>query len=467
MRVLVVDDDEVHRTLAIEALAQDGIEATGAGSAEQALKLLEDGQQFDVIVTDYKMPGMTGIELLQRLGRPPSAPPVILVTGMGDEHIAAQAIKEGAQDYLAKDVPRLGYLTVLPASVREVARRNELLLENLRLKEEVRKLAGFDHIVAVSRPMQEILKLVQQVAPADSTVLISGESGTGKELIARAIHDQSPRRDGPFVATSCGAFPEGLIESELFGHEAGAFTGARSRHIGRFEKAHGGTLFLDEISEIPLKAQLDLLRVLQEHKFERVGGEQTIEVDVRIVAATNRDLEECVRAGKFRHDLYYRLVVIQIHIPPLRDRPDDIAPLAYHFLRRFAQRAGKPIEGFTPQALEALTEYKWPGNVRELENVVERAVVLTQHRLIDVADLPNSVRARRVEAVPQIDNLAAVEKATITRVLNETGWNLRESARRLGISRTTLYSKLRKHRIEPPEGRRPQSQSRRSIPHQR
>ncbi len=283
---------------------------------------------------------------------------------------------------------------------------------------------------------------------------ISGESGTGEELVARAIHEWSPRRDGPFVAASCGAFPEGLIESELFGHEPGAFTGARARHIGRFEKANGGTLLLDEVSEIPPKAQLDLLRVLQEQKFERVGGEETIEVNVRVLAATNRDLEQCVREGKFREDLYYRLVVIQIHIPPLRERRDDIGPLAYHFLRRFAERSGKPIEGFTPEALDALTRFDWPGNVRQLENVLERAVVLAQHKLVDLGDLPDAIRKPAATALPQIDNLNELERATIQRVLNETGWNMRQAARRLGISRTTLYSKLRRHALELPEGRR-------------
>ncbi len=448
MRVLVVDDDVVHRTMAVDCLVGDGMQVEALASAEQALAAVRDGKQFDAIVTDYKMSGMTGLELIRALGRPPLAPPVVLVTGMGDERIAAEAIKEGAQDYLPKDLPRLGYLQVLPAKLHEVVKHNELVKENLRLKEQVRQLSGIGPIVACSSAMKEVLELVNQVAAFDSTVLITGESGTGKELVARAIHEQSPRRGGPFVAASCGAFPETLLESELFGYEDGAFTGSRGRKIGRFERAQNGTILLDEISEIAPKAQVDFLRVLQEHKFERIGGEATIDLNVRVLAATNKDLEDCVQRGTFRQDLYHRLNVINIHIPPLRDRPDDMAPLAYHFLRRFAEWTGKEVEEFTPAALDTLTQYSWPGNVRQLENVIERAVVLARMKSIDVRDLPQTLLSHASTAIPQTDNLAALEHATLARVLGETGWNLVQAAKRLGISRTTLYSKIRKHGIK-------------------
>lgn len=451
MRVLVADDDVVHRTMAVDCLVADGMEVEAVASAEQALAALRDGKQFDAIVSDFKMSGMTGLDLIRTLGRPPAAPPVILVTGMGDERIAAEAIKAGAQDYLPKDLPRLGYLEVLPAKLRQVVHQNELLLENQRLKEQVKQLSGFGQIVAASLAMKQVLELASQVAAFDSTVLITGESGTGKELVARVIHDQSPRRMGPFVAASCGAFPETLLESELFGHEDGAFTGARGRKTGRFERAQGGTIFLDEISEVSPKAQVDLLRVLQEHKFERIGGEQTIDLDVRVLAATNKDLEDCVQRGTFRQDLFHRLNVIPIQIPPLRERPDDIAPLAYHFLKRFAERTGKQVEEFSTAALVALAQYGWPGNVRQLENAIERAVVLARLKAIDVRDLPDSIVNHSGGAAPPIDNLAALERATIARVLAETGWNLVQAAKRLGISRTTLYSKIRKHGLKSEE----------------
>jgi DNA-binding NtrC family response regulator len=450
MQVLVADDDVVHRTMAVDCLSADGMEVVAVASAEQAIAAVRAGKHFDAIVTDYKMTGMTGVELIRELGAPPGAPPVVLVTGMGDERIVAEAFKAGAQDYAAKDLPHLGYLQFLPTMVREVVRRNELLHENVRLREQLRQLSGSGPIVAVSSALQHVLERASQVAAFDSTVLITGESGTGKELLARAIHDQSPRRNGPFVAASCGALPETLLESELFGHEDGAFTGARGRKIGRFERAQGGTIFLDEISEISPKAQVDLLRVLQEFRFERIGSEETIDLNVRVLAATNKDLADCVRRNTFRSDLYHRLNVIPIHIPPLRERPDDIAPLAYHFLRRFAQRTGKPVQEISTEALDALTRFRWPGNVRELENAIEHSVVLARHRAIHVRDLPITVRDHTPDSVAPTDKLLAIERDTIARVLAETGWNLVQAARRLGVSRTTLYSKIRKHKLTQP-----------------
>jgi two-component system response regulator HydG len=296
--------------------------------------------------------------------------------------------------------------------------------------------------------MKQLLDTSARVAAFESTVLITGESGTGKELLARAIHDQSPRRDGPFIAASCGAFPDTLLESELFGHEDGAFTGARGRKIGRFERAQGGTIFLDEISEISPKAQVDLLRVLQEHQLERIGGEETIDLNVRVLAATNQDLGDCVRRNKFRQDLYHRLNVFPMHILPLRDRIEDIAPLAYHFLRRFAQRTNKAVDEISNDALDALTRYRWPGNVRELENAIEHSVVLARHKVVQAGDLPPAVRNHAPGAATPTDNLLALEKSTMARVLAESSWNLVKAAKRLGISRTTLYSKIRKHKLQ-------------------
>jgi two-component system response regulator HydG len=453
MRVLVADDDVVHRTMAVDCLSADGMEVEAVGSAERALEAVRAGKHFDAIVTDYKMTGISGVDLIRELGPPPGAPPIVLVTGMGDERIVAQAFKAGAYDYAAKDLPHLGYLQFLPMMVRDVVRRAELLHENLRLREQVRQLSGASPIVAVSTALQNVLERASRVAVFDSTVLITGESGTGKELLARAIHDQSPRRNGPFVAASCGALPETLLESELFGHEDGAFTGTRGRKIGRFERAQGGTIFLDEISEISPKAQVDLLRVLQELRFERIGSSDTIDLNVRVLAATNKDLAECVGRNTFRSDLYHRLNVIPIHIPPLRDRPDDIAPLAYHFLRRFAQRTGKAVEEISTDALEALTRFRWPGNVRELENAIEHSVVLARHRAIHIRDLPVSVRNHTPHSIAPTDRLMDLERDAISRVLAETGWNLLQASKRLGVSRTTLYSKIRKHRLAQPGGR--------------
>ncbi len=445
-RVLVVDDDPLHRELSRRALERDGLTVEVAESAEEALARLRE-QAFDAVVSDYKLPGMTGLELLRRLGQPPSAPPLVLVTALGDQRVAAEALKAGAQEYVVKDVPTLGYLDMLPTLIQEAIRRSELLRENARLKQQLAQVGSSGPLVGRSAAIRRVLALIEEVAPVDSTVLITGESGTGKELVARAIHQRSPRASGPFVVANCAAVPEGLLESELFGHEAGAFTGARTARKGRFERADGGTLFLDELGDIPPKAQVDLLRVLQEREFERVGGTRTIRVDVRIVAATNRDLEQLVRDGKFREDLYYRINVIPIHLPPLRERPEDIAPLAHHFLRRFAQRFNKPIDGFTPRAMEVLTGYSWPGNVRELENVIERVVVLCRGDRIDVEDLPSQLW-RKTKAVPleTVDNLELVEKLTIERVVR-TSETMAQAARRLGISRTTLYAKLRKYQI--------------------
>lgn len=448
LRVLVVDDDPLHREVEARALMSDGLDVLTAGSAEEALAIL--GQEpVDAVVTDYRLPGMTGLELIRHLGPPPAGPPAVLVTAMGDQRVAAEAIKCGAQEYVVKDVPTMGYLDVLPTLIKEAVRRAYLLKENERLRAQVEQSTpATGLLVGRSRALREVLSLIDHVAAVDSTVLITGESGTGKELVARAIHQSSPRRDRPFVVANCGALPEGLLESELFGHEPGAFTGARTRRTGRFELAHTGTLFLDEIGDIPPKAQVDLLRVLQTREFERVGGSETVQVDVRIIAATNRDLQAMVREGTFREDLYYRLNVIPIHLPPLRERPEDIVPLAYHFLGRFCERFGKRIEGFTPRAIEVLTSYRWPGNVRELENLIERTVVLCRNELIDIHDLPSHLwRSSRDGEVPTVDNLETLERLTIARVVQQSS-NLKEAARRLGISRTTLYAKMRKYGLK-------------------
>jgi two-component system response regulator HydG len=447
-RVLVVDDDPLHRRLSVDVLQASGFELFEAASAEEAFQLL-GSQPVDVIVSDYKLPGMSGLELLQKVGTPPEAPPVVLVTGLGDERIAAEAIRLGAQEYVVKDLPSLGYLNVLPTLVQEALRRTAILRENLLLRQQVAEARGPSPLVGRSPAIRRILELIDEIAAVDSTVLIYGESGTGKELVAREIHRRSPRAGGPFVVANCAALPETLLEAELFGYEAGAFTGARSRRSGRFERAQGGTIFLDEVGDMPLKAQVDLLRVLQHREFERLGGSELLRVDVRVIAATHKDLPQMVREGKFREDLYYRLNVIPIFIPPLRERPEDILILAHHFLARFRARFSRPVEGFTPAAAKALVSYRWPGNVRELENLIERLVVLARGRWIDVEDLPPQLFAPpESQEPPAIDNLAVLEEMTIRRVVEATGWNLKEAARRLGIGRSTLYTKLRRYGIQ-------------------
>lgn len=443
-RILVVDDEAPMRESLKDWLTEDGYEVGLASGGQQAIVMARE-QDWDVILLDLKMPGMDGLETLRRLKGEDVATDaqVIIMTAYGTIDTAVQAMKEGAFDYLLKPFDP----DQVEMEIQRIISHRELVMENLLLRQKLEERAEFDEIVGRSEPMQRIFQLIKKVAPTDSTVLITGESGTGKELIARAIHANSPRCYRPFIAVSCGALPDSILESELFGYERGAFTGAVHTKRGRFELAHQGTLFLDEVGEISLKTQVDLLRVLQEREFCRLGGHEPIKVDVRILAATNRDLKKAMAENRFREDLYYRLNVICIQVPPLRERREDIPLLAESFVKKHALAMNKEPVKIAPSALKVLMEYDWPGNVRELENVIERALVIGKGSQILPEDLPFPRREQAIE--PRAKSLKAMEKLHIERILEETGWNIRQAARLLEIDRQTLYNKMKRYKIEP------------------
>ncbi len=444
--LLIVDDEQHVRESLSRWFEEDGYRVSTAASGKEALARL-GRERFDVVISDIKMPGMDGLELLQRIREVDSDVAVILVTAYASVATAVRALKEGAYDYLVK-----------PFDPEELTRVVEKACEKIRLQQEnaalKERLAGDvpELITGPSRVMQELIELVDTVAPTDATVLIRGESGTGKELVARRIHAKSERIFGPLVTVNCGALPEGVLESELFGHEKGAFTGAVARRQGKLELADGGTLFLDEIGEIPLKVQVELLRALEDHRITRVGGTQEIEVDFRVICATNRDLEKAVEEGAFRSDLYYRINVFEIRIPPLRERPEDIMVLAEHFLRKFAASMGRRVTGFSSAARDLLLQHSWPGNVRELVNAVERALVVCQEGEVQPEHLPIvGLRANHGAAANGDDlSLQSVEKRHIEKVLRLSEFNVTRAARTLGIDRVTLYNKMRKYGIERP-----------------
>ena len=383
-RILVVDDEPVQRELVSGFLNKQGFDVIAADSAERALELFRQ-EAFDLILTDQKMANMSGLELLQAVHTINSETPVILITAFGTIEAAVAALKQGAIDYLTKPLN----LEELLYRIRQVSDRYRIINENRELREALQERHRIEGIIGESGPMLEVLSIVRRVAPSEATVLIRGESGTGKELIAKAIHFGSPRARGPLVKVNCAALPEALLESELFGHEKGAFTGALTSRQGRFELANGGTIFLDEIGDLPLHLQAKLLRVLQEREYEKVGSSRSVKVNVRILAASHRPLEALIKSGQLREDLYYRLNVVTILIPPLRERRSDLVLLIEHFLRRFAEKNGKTIRGLTPEGREILLRYEYPGNVRELENIMERAVVLTRDDVIGSGDLPS------------------------------------------------------------------------------
>ncbi len=450
--VLIVDDNAQHAELAAQELVADGMDAVHRGSAEEGLAFLRDND-VDVALLDYHLPGMNGMEMLEELRRTWPHLPVIMVTGMGNEKVAVSALKAGAADYLIKE-SHLGYLDVLPTIVRNAYEKNRLAIEVVRLRREASARHNFLNITGTSPAMREVFRMLEAVVPSNATVLITGESGTGKELVARAIHHNGSRSEGPFVACNCGAIPQNLVESELFGHERGAFTGATTRRVGSFEAAHAGTLFLDEVSELPPAAQVSLLRAVQERQIARVGSSRPIHVDVRIVAACNRDLRALVQQGQFREDLYYRLNVLTLEVPPLRARGEDVLLLAHGFLEQFASESGKRISGFTPEALELLQQYGWPGNVRELQHAIQRAVVVSRSDSITPADLPPILRGSDRPATPRARrsfNLDENERDLIAEVLAKTAWNLASASRLLGTSRSTLYSKIERHGLKPPK----------------
>jgi DNA-binding NtrC family response regulator len=446
-RLLVVDDEPLQLELVRGFLTKRGFEVETAADGEQALERFRRAR-VDVVLTDQKMPGMSGLELIPAVRAIDPDVAVIVITAYGTIEDAVAAIKAGATDYLTKPV-NLDALLHRLAQVRE---RQRLVAENRELREALRERHRVEGIVGESGAMQDVLSLVARVAPSDATVLIRGESGTGKELIARAIHHASRRHAGPLVTVNCAALPETLLEAELFGHEKGAFTGASLARRGRFETAHGGTLFLDEIGDVPLHLQVKLLRVLQEREVERLGSSRPVPVDVRLLAATHRDLEALVREGRFRDDLYYRINVVTITVPPLRERRDDIPPLLERFLAKVARANGKTIRGLSREARDLLLRYDYPGNVRELENLVERAVVLSRDDVIGVGDLPLSVRAaERDDAGTPASLPAAVEgleRRMIDDAMKRADGVQTRAAELLGIGERVLRYKLKKYGLQ-------------------
>ena len=453
-KVLVVDDDDAHRTMLQTLISGWGYAVTEADDGATAIEIVKQ-RSYDLVLMDVRMVKVSGLEALVKIKSYNPAIPVIIMTAYSSVDTAVDALKQGAHDYLTKPLD-FDKLKITIARAMEHTRLKE---ENRLLKESLGKHFDRGNIIGQSPATVKLLETVAQVAPSEATVLISGESGTGKELIAGAIHYNSTRKDGPFVKINCAAITETLLESELFGHEKGAFTGADRRKQGRFYQAHRGSLFLDEVSEMSLTMQVKLLRVLQEREFTRVGGEQTIQVDVRVIAATNKDLPDLINRGKFREDLYYRLNVVGLKIPPLRDRREDVPLLAQQFLQDFAARNRKEIKGFTPQAMDLLIHYGWPGNVRELMNAVERAVVLSLFDYLAEEDFPiiagsDQTRTPETANAPIVQSngttpLEQVEKATILRTMEATGGNKSEAARRLGITRKTLHKKLKKYGVMP------------------
>ena len=451
--LLIVDDEKPTRD-GLRSALEDRYEVYVAEDAASALGLLES-ETFDVLLTDFRLPNNEdGMKLIARAKSLPKQPICILMTAYGSEELAVEALKQGADDYLAKGRMQIDELE---ARIARALKFRSLESENQTLKQQLDKKFGLENIIGESEPMQRVMDIVRQVAPARATVLIHGESGTGKELLAKAIHQLSPRSVKPMVTVHCAALSPTLLESELFGHEKGAFTGAHERRIGRFEQAEGGTLFLDEIGEVDETTQVKLLRFLGERSFERVGGNKTLSADVRIVVATNKNLKELVEKGEFREDLYFRLNVVELWAPPLRERLDDVPILALYFLREFAIENAKSISDFTADALEAMIRYDWPGNVRELRTAIEHAVVLSKNEMIQLTDLPHSVQSRGViqnevqmnqPIIGKGVTLEEAEKQLIIRTIKECSGNRTAAAKKIGISRRTLHRKLHRYGLE-------------------
>lgn len=446
-KVLVIDDDKAILDSCTQVLERAGYAVTGAKDGEKGLEVF-NSESFHVVLLDLKLPGTDGIEVLSHIKMENPETPVIIMTGYASVESAVEAMKQGAFDYMAKPFsPK-----ELRVNIRKALNNRKILMENIYLRKELEAKSEFDLIVGKSEAMKVVLDMVKRVSPSESTVLITGESGTGKEILAREIHKHSLRREGPFVVVDCGALVETLFESELFGHTRGSFTGAYETKHGRFEVAHGGTIFLDEISNISLNIQAKLLRVIQEKEITRVGSSKPIRIDVRIIAATHEDLAEAVRAGKFREDLFYRLSVVPIHLPPLRDRKEDIPLLVDHFLRKYNKRSKKNIEGIDPKAVRPLMEYNWPGNIRELENTIERAVVLVRNDHIGLEDLIYHGIGSKLSILEPVGGkyktLAEIEKEYIEVVFFNLHGNKSQTAKILGIDRKTLLSKLKRYNIQ-------------------
>jgi len=441
--ILIVDDEQVVRDSLSKWFKEDGFNVSSAAGAAEALQQLQ-GQKWDILLLDIKMPGMDGMELQQRIKEIDPAATIIFITAHATVDTAVKALKEGAFDYVTKPVDP-DYLSHL---VTNALKQRSLVNENMKLKEQISEFCKADEIVGDSAQIQKVYELIQTVAKTDTTVMIRGESGTGKELIARAIHSNSSRRYFPIVAVNCGAMAEGILESELFGHERGAFTGAQYRRKGKLELADGGSLFLDEVGNIDTKTQMDLLRVIETKQFARVGGNDIIRVDFRVICATNKDLEKAVTDGTFREDLYYRLNVFSVFIPPLRERKGDIPLLANYFAHKYARAMGKQITSISPEAMDTIVRYNWPGNVRELENAIERAMVVGKPPEIRAEDLPYQLTERN--HVLPAGSMASVEKAHIISVLEQNRWNISRSAEILQIDRVTLYNKIEKYGLKKP-----------------
>jgi|YelNatPaOPRAMG01_1025707.scaffolds.fasta_scaffold01243_7 DNA-binding NtrC family response regulator len=438
--ILIVDDEASIRNSLLGWFKMDGYRTDVAEDAYEALRKLQENS-FDIVLVDIKMPEMDGIELQRRIKEIDKNIITIIITAYATVETAIQAMKDGAFDYITKPIDP----DELSRLIKKAIEQRRLIAENIMLRGKIEELQSLDEIVGESPAMKKVMEMVNTVAETDSTVMIRGESGTGKELIARAIHARSKRRYFPIVTINCGAYPEGLLESELFGHEKGAFTGAMYQRKGKLEMANKGTLFLDEVGNISLKMQMDLLRVLETKRFTRLGGEKVIEADFRVISATNRDLEQAVKEGAFREDLYYRLNVFTIFLPPLRERRTDIPLLVDYFIKKFSLSMNKDVKEISKEAMNVLMDYDWPGNVRELRNVIERAMVNVKGKRIEVEDLYFSISSPYPK--PEGETLEDVEKAHIKKILSKTGWNITKAAEILNIDRVTLYNKIEKYKL--------------------
>jgi DNA-binding NtrC family response regulator len=453
-----VDDEELYRRALERILGRVGHEVLTARDAAEALRVVSD-QPVDLVLSDIQMPGISGLELIRQIHEVAADLPCIVVTGYGSAEQSVEALRAGAFWYLEKPFDQ-GHLDVVRRLVEQAIEVGRLKAENRLLQQQLRSRYRFENIVGSSKALRDVLDLVTKVADTDATVLVTGESGTGKELVARAVHYNSPRADRMLVTVNCGAIPEELLESELFGHVRGAFTSAVSQREGRFAMADGGTIFLDEIGDMSPNLQVKLLRVLQDRTFEPVGSSKTVAVDVRVVAATNQNLEQAIRERRFREDLYYRLNVFPIHVPPLRERGEDVPLLAQHFLEMANEHKAKHVEGIHPEALDLLCAHTWPGNVRELENLMERLVILRAEGLIEPGDLPGVFHEREAPTltVPQLpatglsfrNVVEDFETDLIIQALEQTHWNKNQAARLLGLNRTTLLEKIKKKGLEDP-----------------
>ena len=436
-KILVVDDEEIVRESLRDWLDGVGYDVDVAESGEKALQIIKKNK-FNIMLADLVMPGINGIELMKDAKKIIPTLSTVIITAHATIQTAITAIREGAFDYVEKPFcPEK-----LELLIEKLVEHQDLIEENILLRQRIKDMFQFEGIIAKSSKMLKIFELIKTVAPTNATVLITGETGTGKEVVARAIHHQSKRQNKPFIATSCAALPESLLESELFGHERGSFTGAVGRKKGKFEAADKGTLFLDEIGEINANTQVHLLRALEEKKITRIGSNEEIPVDVRVITAANKDLRTMVLEGQFREDLYYRLKVVSINLPPLKDRKEDILPLAEHFLKKYAEENSKEVIKFSPGVIEFFLNYSWPGNVRELENMIEHGVILSKDKAVTMAELPQDIIHPTIQKEKTIE---AVTKHHILNVLEETKGNISKAANILGIRRMTLYNKLKKY----------------------